>query len=706
MTRRSASGTHSRISAMVPPMASCSFHAGTMMSTRLPDMAAILSRLLPSPSRQEGQVPVGHDTVGAPRRTRLAAVPWHVVAPVVLYLLVSLAGVTQSSIGAAELRVDPADPSGVMLGEARSSRADEFLTASPLALGVTATGDTEDHNPLTASQAYLNGLPTGPATSLLFLDGSALRLGPWLPDSVLFSAKYWLGTLLLLLAAPAWFRALTGSRWIGWFAAALILFSPANAWWSGSHANLLGFTLAGAVALQRASRGVETGRWWQAAAWTVAGAWLLVRTPLFYPPWAVVIVPIVLLGTVAALIAASPARRRTIAAVAGVGLLTLVFLAAIFLENRDAIAATSGTVYPGARVLSGSANALQSLFGATNLAILADGVEVLGSNSSEISSGFAVALLLAVLLLARGVTWRVPGQRWAVVSMLALTGFWVLWSTVDFGTVGSRIPLLNQVPSARSTQVLGHLGVLLLCLVLPAARRRGAVSWSLLAAGTTAALAAYAGSLLRLQTIPALTVGAIWLAALGLAVTVFALTFRPRHPAGYVLGGVLAFSLVWQVNPVIVGLGDLRGTEVAREMEQAGEAARADGGVWASDHYSVDALMMATGVPAFSGRQMSGPDPEVWGRLDPGREHEDMWNRGGSYIWFSWSGRKELEWTNPTPDVIHVAGSPCVVAARLPRLTTVVAKRELDLDCLQPERSFDWGGETRWVYSVEGRAGR
>ena len=57
-------------------------------------------------------------------------------------------------------------------------------------------------------------------------------------------------------------------------------------------------------------------------------------------------------------------------------------------------------------------------------------------------------------------------------------------------------------------------------------------------------------------------------------------------------------------------------------------------------------------------------------------------------------------------DVIHVAGSPCVVAARLPRLTTVVARRELDLGCLRPERSFDWGGETRWVYSVEGRSGR
>lgn len=649
---------------------------------------------------------MGHATVGAPRRTRLASLPWHVVAPVVLYLLVSLAGVSQSSIGAPELRVDPADPSGVMLGEARATRSDEFLTATPLVLGVQATGRTEDHNPLTASQAYLNGLPTGPATSLIFLDGSMLRLGPWLPDSVLFSAKYWFGTLLLLLAAPVWFRSLTGSRWIGWFAATLILLSPANVWWSSSHGNLLGFTLAGAVALQRASRGVETGRWWQAGVWALAAAWLLVRTPLFYPPWAVVVVPVVLVGTVAALLAASPARRRTLAAVAGVGVLTVVFLAAVLLENREAIAATSGTVYPGARALSGSANALQSLFGATNLAVLADGAEVLGSNASEISSGYAIALVLSVLLLARGVVWRVPGQRWAVVSMGCLTGFWVLWSTVDFATFGSSIPLLNQVPSARSTQVLGHLGVLLLCLLLPAARSRGAASWSLMAAGTTAALAAYAGSLLRLQTIPALSVGAIWLSALALAVTVFVLTYRPRHAAGYVLGGALAFSPVWDVNPVLVGLGDLRGTEVAQQMEQDGDASRADGGVWASDHYSVDALMMATGVPAFSGRQMSGPDPEVWGRLDPGREHEDVWNRGGSYIWFSWSGREELEWTNPTPDVIHVAGSPCVVAERLPRLTTIVAKRELDLDCLRPERTFDWGGEPRWVYSVEEQAGR
>ena len=250
---------------------------------------------------------MGHDTVGAPRRTRLAAVPWHVVAPVVLYLLVSpRRGHPVLHRGGRAARRPRRPVRGDAGGGAQQPRR-RVPHREPARPG--RDGDRRHRGPQPAHRVA--GLPQraadGPGD--VACCSSTARPCAWArgcPTACCSPRKYWLGTLLLLLAAPAWFRALTGSRWIGWFAAALILFSPANAWWSGSHANLLGFTLAGAVALQRASRGVETGRWWQAAAWTVAGAWLLVRTPLFYPPWAVVIVPIVLLGTVAALLAASP----------------------------------------------------------------------------------------------------------------------------------------------------------------------------------------------------------------------------------------------------------------------------------------------------------------------------------------------------------------------------------------------------------------
>ncbi len=67
-----------------------------------------------------------------------------------------------------------------------------------------------------------------------------------------------------------------------------------------------------------------------------------------------------------------------------------------------------------------------------------------------------------------------------------------------------------------------------------------------------ALVAANAGSLLRSQNLLDLSVQSIWLSSALLALVVFVITYRPRAWAGYVLGGVLVFSLVWHVNPVIV----------------------------------------------------------------------------------------------------------------------------------------------------------
>lgn len=633
-------------------------------------------------------------------RVPWVSLPWRVLVPVLAYVVICLAGVSQSSIGAPELREDASDPRGVMLGEARPIRSDEYLTATPLGLGVTATGNAADVNPLTAPQELLSVLPAGPVTTVLFFDGTALTLGPVLPDQALMSARTWLGTLLLLLAAPAWFRTLTGSRWIGYFAVALIFFSPHNAWWSHTPASILGFAFGGAVALQKAAPAASERRIVPALLWGIGSAVLLVRTPLLYPPWALVLVSAVLLTTVAALLRSPGSRRPSLVATGGVGALTLAFLGAVLWENRPAIEAASNTIYPGSRVETGGPHSFQTFFAATNLDILADVDVIVASNQSEISSGFTVCLVVAVLILARGFRARSVEHQWAVVTLLLVTAFWTSWATVDFGSVGLRIPLVNMVPAGRAAQIIGHVAVIVLCLILPSLRERGSRAFSALAATVAALVAAYAGSLLRVQHVPELSIGAIWLAACALAVVVFLVTFRPRAPAGYVLGGVLAFSLVWQVNPLLFGLADLRDSDAAKDMLAEGDTARAEGDVWAADAYAVDSLMMATGVPALSGRQMTGPEVEVWERLDPGGAHEEVWNRGGSYIWFTWTKDRELAFANPSPDVISVTGSPCTVARRLPRLSTVVATSELGQDCLTPVRSFEWGGSTRWVYAV------
>ena len=83
------------------------------------------------------------------------AYPWHVIVPVAVYLVLVLGGITQSSIGITSLREDPRNPSGTMLGDAQAIRSDEWLSVTPVVLGVMATGSTDDLNPLAAEQHHL-----------------------------------------------------------------------------------------------------------------------------------------------------------------------------------------------------------------------------------------------------------------------------------------------------------------------------------------------------------------------------------------------------------------------------------------------------------------------------------------------------------------------------------------------------------------------
>ena len=572
--------------------------------------------------------PVSQDEAAqAPPRRSWRSYPWHVIVPVAAYVVLVLAGVSQSSIGIHSLREDPRDPSGTMIGDARSIRSDEFLTSTPLNMGVTATGSTDYFNPLAAPQQPLSGLPSGPVSSVVLFDSTALLLGPWLPDAMLLAAHWWIGLLLLALAAPPFFAMLGGSRRVGYLIAALIVFSPATVWWSFGPSSTLGFALGGAVALHRCASAAVESRRGSAVAWGLLSALLLARTPLGYPPWVLILVSSVLLVTVLGIVVPSPRRGRAMLAVTATGLTTALLLFAILFEGRDAYRALADTVYPGQRLSTGGPQSLQDLLGATSLATLTDTMPVTGTNASEISSSFAICFLVAILLLARGVTFRDSGHRAAVIGLAVVSAWWLAWATMDFGTAGTHIPLVNMVPPARSADVVGYLALLLLGLVLPAARPRNEWLFCVMTAGACVVVVAYAGSILRLQNLPELSLTAIWVSSLVVGLVVVALMRWPHGPSSYVFAGLCALLLAWDVNPVLIGLGDLRGTPVADQMLDNGKIARADGSVWASDTSTVDTLLIATGVPSLSGRQTAGPAPEAWQRLVPDPAAEPLWNR-------------------------------------------------------------------------------
>ena len=630
---------------------------------------------------------------------RLRGRSWWVSGPVLLYVFLVLLGVTQSSIGIGNLREDPASPTGIMIGSGVAIRSDEYLTSTPILLGAAATGSADDFNPLTAEQGFSTQVPSGPVSALVLFDGAALRLGPLLPDQMLLAARWWLPFLLLALGAPVYFRSLTGSKEVGLLAALLVVVSPASAWWSATPVAIVGFAMAGSAALLRCRDLLVVRQVPRALAWGAGAAVLLARIPLLYQPWSIVISLAVVAVAVVPVVLDRTTRRATLLAVGGVGVMSLLLVVGVVLENIEGVIASLGTVYPGARVASGSSNPLQEVFAATSLGDLTR-QDLVGTNASEISSSFAVAGLWAILLLVVGVQFRDRVHRLATVTALAFTGFWFAWCLVDFGTWATRIPLLNRVPSSRAADVVGYLAILLLCLVLPALTRRIAVRTGVLIAASVALLAAYAGSQLRMSSVPTLPVAAIWVSSLLLGAVVLTVTLRPRWWVGYAAAVVLDALLIWNVNPVLFGLADLRGSDVAHEMLQTGRQARGHGDLWASDDLSLDALFAATGVPSLSSRQLAGPDRETWEKLDPAPGDEDVWNRGGAYITFVWTADDALTFANPVPDVIRVSGSPCALADRVARLESVVATHELDGECLRDAGTFMWGGTTRWVYRL------
>lgn len=644
------------------------------------------------------------ETVEAPLRAR--AIAWvrpraHLVLPLAVYLILVLFGITTSSIGVSALREDPQHPTGVQILGAADVRSDEYNTESPLWLGQIAIGPGQSVNPLSVSPDFFSQLPYGPVSTVVFFEGSLLHLGPWLPDAMLFAAKWWLPTLLLGLGVPVWFRRVTGSlRW-GYLCALLIFFAPASAWWSWRPVNTLGFVFAACALGMWALDEYDKGRRVRGIAGLVISGVLLARFPSYYQPLAIVLGFPPLFATVAYLLARPGAMRRKLLGVAALGISGAVWTGALVAESWPALSAGLHTFYPGTRSESGKAVSFGEVFGATNLGWLDHMSTSPLTNKSEISTSFTVLLVvLAILIVAQ--RWR--GSRAAASAfwtMTVMAFFWLSWCTVSWSHLGDYMPLIKWVASGRAASAVGFLATIAFCMFMAQWRPHKRRMVGLVAAVSAAGVSAYAGSVLQQSLLPELLTSYVWISAAVTGGVVALLVLRPRANSSLVVATLVAALAVATANPVLVGLADLRGSDSAKKMLAAGATSRADGTLWASDSSEVDALFLATGTPALSSRQQIGPDVAEWEKLDPGGANEAIWNRAGTYINFDWTSDPALRLYNSNADVIVISGSPCTVKQDIPELVYVVSEKPLTASCLTQVDTFEWSGKNNTVYRVQ-----
>jgi hypothetical protein len=662
----------------------------------------------PVSPQQHGEAVVKQSTLAVADRfgrplSILRHLPLDKWLPVVVYVMFAFAGVTTSSIGYEALRANPNHLSSPQFGVARYLRSDEYLEATPLQLGVIAAGNTKYETPLAQQSDLIGQLPSGGlAESVVFFDGSVLRLGPVLPDQMLFAAYWWLPTLLLVLALPGWLRRLGATNRMAWFATALVLLNPANAWWSMFPVRCLAFTVAGCSLLMIARDKFQARSWASGAALAVVGGVLLCRMPTFYVPWSITLgVPIVL-TTLVWLLWTPGLRKAALVALGVGGAVTVALLAGLMLENLAALKAGLNTVYPGLRRATGKRQPPALLFGSPGLFVLqADPTMSKGTNASEISTAFTFCLVWAAVIWARLPRLRNANTA-AITTLAACTAAWFSWTLFNWGGLGLNLPLANRVPPARAAQTVGFLAILVVCLSLSRLQRPFAPKPPVLAAVACAAVTGYGVSNLSHFTAHPLGSSAISTAIAGVSVVVYFITRYPDRWLPVVAAIALAGASVAYANPILFGLGDLRNSEPARQMLEAGKQARAHHEYWASDNERTDALLVAAGVPSLTGYQVTGPVEDQWRKLDPTERFKTVWNHGASRIQMSWVINAAPTMRNPSPDRIAVSINPCQLHNMGFNLTHIVSSNKLREACLGLQSSFTWGQGTRYVYLVNG----
>lgn len=625
------------------------------------------------------------------------------VLPVLAFAMLVISGTTTSSLGVDTLQANPGSGSGHTIGPPEHIRTDEYLTSTPLILGQIASGLHGSTNPL-ARNDFLNNEPSGVASTIVLLPNEVMRLGIWLPNAQIFAFLWWLPWLALAIGVLGWFRLVTGRNWWGWWTLAMIGFSPSTRWWSETPIGILGWAFLACAALLAAVNDIGRGRRWRPLLLGVLAALSLSREVTLYAPWVMVLVPPILLATAAFAFFSPDRRRAALLVFVGAGILTLGVVGLVALENSADIRAMTNTVYPGARRSGGAALSLGYEFGAPVLGNLARDQRQLpiSTNASEISTSFNVVLVVLLGLVALIRPSKSAAVRACLIALGLAAGAWLLWTTADFGSVGASIPLVNLVPPPRAASTMGFLGLIAFGVVMATSDFVEGHLRRLVPAVLASAVTLYAGSLLAHGEWPGLSPRMVWFAAACTGLAVALLCLWPRSVVPIAVSALMVLALSGDAEPIQIGLGDLRSSPAAVTMLANAKAARADGSVWASDFRPMDALFMATGTPALTGRQLAGPHADQWSRLDPTGAHRDNWNRGDTFIQFEWESgsSSDLTWSNPEVDQLIVRGSPCAFARAIPTLRHIVSQHSLDSSCLKPAGSLQWSGQTLTVYDV------
>ncbi len=592
----------------------------------------------------------GADAV-APRRrgagrggrvVALLALPLVVVALVAVLASLDLNG-SSVALLSADGRADP----NIVAGEPRSIRSDEYGLATPFQVGNVRKG-FPTHTWIGLTDTELNATTLG-APTWSWADVFEPTTWPYFALDLehAFALRWWALVAVAVLGVYLLLVTLRTRPALAATLAVVIGLSPLIAWWSGGPGPIVGFLAAATACLLLA---VRARRVWPSVLLGLAAGYLACAAFFaLYPPW-LVSVGLVMMAVVLGDAVQRRARWWRVVLSAGSALVVLGTVVALWAnQSADAIAALTGTFYPGNRVSDSGGGQASVLFGtALNPIIAAHPASLVPDptlNQSEASSAwFPLPVLLLVCALVVGLLLRARSERrataatptegvrdWATfLSVAAVTVLELLWMFVPLPPLIGRLTLLDRVPGIRDTLALGLCTVLLVYLAagrLPVRRLLPLTAVVAVAAVATGALTWWAAAQLLDPGTPGVPLAAGTAVVMALCLSAVVLWGR-AWPAMAVLVVVVALNYAI-VNPLYRGLGPLTHGDLAATLtalaEQEGSTK------WVDLVRDGSAGVIAASPQELLSGMTFYPSRDVWQRLAP--TQETRWNNYAKYVW-------------------------------------------------------------------------
>ncbi len=515
---------------------------------------------------------------------------------------------------------------GVILGESRTIRSDEWSVLTPMTFSQAFDGFKYFSNLIRGGNTdvfIVYGLPVlNPAQIFRPFQIGFLFLG--LAKGLSF---FWCGRFIALFMVTFELGMILTNRkkLLSFVMATLITLAPIIQWWFAVN-GIVEIFVFGELAVILLHKYMNTQNIKKRCLYLLcmiicAGGYILV----IYPAWQIPMFYVFLALAISVIITNRKKCKINKKDIISILIALLIFICCmgyIFATSMDTIKSVMNTVYPGSRAETGG-HAISKYFQYPSNIFFPynqEGIETNVCEEATMFTLFPIGIILSIINLIKS-----KKKDIFLITLLIIYGFLSLWCIIGFPKIIAKLTLMSNVPSDRAILAVGFIDILILIRSIS----NKEIPTKKLIAIITSIILSIIISILCKKFNPNYIETKRLLKIFLINTCIFYLLFRfqAKYMKGILCCGIIPIMIIsgGMVNPIRKGIDVIYNSEIIKQIQSI---QKQENGKWIveGESYHTGNYILMAGIPIINSTN-TYPDMEKWHMIDTENKYEKVYNR-------------------------------------------------------------------------------